>query len=119
MSAAAATAGLVGASHVLDVDDGEGTRDSRASSVGGDEIDMAVAAADPAAAPAAEDTQQQRQDPPPLEGLEDAVLWQRDKWQKDVREKCGLAGVGVPFVGRVVVPTTPGMPPSPPSFPSH
>lgn len=38
-----------------------------------------------------------------MEGLEGAVLWQREKWEREVREACQ-----VPPGGRVVVPTTTG-----------
>ena len=38
-----------------------------------------------------------------MEGLEGAVLWQREKWERDVRDACQ-----VPPGGRVVVPSTNG-----------
>lgn len=74
--------------------------DSRASSVAGDgdEEDMAEAVDSSAVnAAVAEQTKA-------LEGLEGAVLWQREKWEREVRDAC-QAPVGSRVV---VVPSTTG-----------
>jgi len=79
--------------------------DSRASSVAGDDEDEEVEvkseeqikAEDDLAALKAEEV---RKD---MEGLEDAVLWERNRWEREIKEMCQ-----VPPGGKVVVPSTSG-----------
>lgn len=78
--------------------------DSRASSVAGDEEEeVAMKTEAEIKAEAELEALMAEESRKGMEGLEGAVLWQREKWEREVRDACQ-----VPPGGRVVVPSTAG-----------
>lgn len=80
--------------------------DSRASSVAGDDDDDEETEIKTEAQLKAEmdlEVLRTAKEKTEMEGLEGAVLWEKETWEREVRESCQ-----VPPGGRVVVPSTPG-----------
>jgi len=79
--------------------------DSRASSVAGDDDDEEVEVKTEEQVKAESDLEAMRaaEESKEMEGLEGAVLWERERWEREVRDACQ-----VPPGGRVVVPSTSG-----------